>query len=172
MLFRKFVCGLSGGKVRQRIPACKGLICVLLIVFFGLSAGAQQITGSIRGTILDPTGATVPGASVKATQTETGLTRNTVTNRSGEYILLELPVGHYWLEATAKGFQTYIQQGIVLDVNETANIPVRLAVGAEIQKLQVEADAQLIQTTVTSLGKTVTEREVLDLPLDGRNFSQ
>ncbi|HEV3511453.1 MAG TPA: carboxypeptidase regulatory-like domain-containing protein [Candidatus Sulfotelmatobacter sp.] len=154
------------------MPACKGLICVLLTVFCGLSAAAQQITGSIRGTVLDPAGATVPGASVKATQTETGLTRNAVTNRSGEYILLELPVGHYWLQATAKGFQTYIQQGIVLDVNETASIPVHLAVGAEIQKLEVDADAQLIQTTVTSLGKTVTEREVLDLPLDGRNFSQ
>ncbi len=72
----------------------------------------------------------------------------------------------------AKGFQKYVQQGITLNVNETAVIPVHLAVGAESQVLEVNADAQLIQGTVTSLGKTVSEREVLDLPLNGRNFTQ
>ena len=111
-------------------------------------------------------------ASVSATQTETGLTRNAVTDRSGEYVLLELPVGHYSLKVIAKGFSMYVQQGIVLDVNETATVPIRLALGAETQKLEVQADAQLIQSTVTSMGKTVTERDVLELPLNGRNFSQ
>ena len=72
----------------------------------------------------------------------------------------------------AKGFQTYIQRGIVLDVDETPTIPIRLAVGSETQKLEVQADAQLIQTTVTSLGKTVSERDVLELPLNGRDFAQ
>ena len=85
---------------------------------------------------------------------------------------MELPVGHYQLQVEAKGFQTYIQQGITLNVNETATIPVHLAVGAESQQVQVVADAQLIQGTVTSLGKAVSGREVLDLPLDGRNFTQ
>ena len=148
----------------------KSLLCLGLLL--GCSAAAQQITGSIRGTVVDSSGATVQGASVTAVETETGLTRGTVTNRSGEYTLLELPVGHYTLQATAKGFQTYVQQGISLDVNETANVPVRLAVGSETLKVEVQADAQLIQATVTSLGKTVTQRDILDLPLDGRNFSQ
>ena len=85
---------------------------------------------------------------------------------------MELPVGHYELQVEAKGFQKYIQQGITLNVNETATIPVHLSVGAETQQVQVMADAQLIQGTVTSLGKTVSEREVLDLPLNGRNFTQ
>jgi hypothetical protein len=152
------------------MPVLKSLLGLGLLL--GCNAAAQQITGSIRGTIVDPSGATVQGASVTALLTETGLTRNAVTNRSGEYTLLELPVGHYTVQATAKGFQTYIQQGIFLDVNETATVPVRLAVGSELLKLEVQADAQLIQATVTSLGKTVTERDILDLPLDGRNFSQ
>lgn len=112
------------------------------------------------------------GASVSAIQAETGLTRSAVSNRSGEYLILELPVGHYSIKATAKGFETYIQQGIVLDVNETATVPVRLAVGAETLKLEVQADAQLIQSTVSGLGKTVTQQDILDLPLNGRNFSQ
>jgi hypothetical protein len=137
-----------------------------------LGAVAQQISGSIRGTVVDPTGATVQGASVSATQTETGLTRTSTTDHSGGYVLLELPVGHYRLQVEGKGFQKYIQQGITLDVDETATIPVRLAVGAETQHVDVQADALLIQATVTSLGKTVSEREVLDLPLNGRNFSQ
>ncbi len=144
----------------------------MLAMFLGLSAAAQQISGSIRGTVVDATGATVQGASVSATQTETGLTRASTTDRSGEYVLLELPVGHYQLRVEGRGFETYIQQGIILDVNQTATVPVRLVVGAETQQIDVQADAQLIESTVTSLGKTVSEREVLDLPLNGRNFTQ
>jgi len=137
-----------------------------------LPAAAQQITGSIRGTVIDPAGAAVAGASITATQTETGLTRSAVTDHSGSYVLLELPVGHYKLQVTGKGFQSYIQQGIFLDVNATATVPVRLTIGAETQKIEVQADAQLIQATVTGLGETVTQRDVEELPLNGRNFSQ
>jgi len=147
------------------------LVCAI-VVLYGASALAQQITGSIRGTVQDPSGAVVSSASVSAKQSETGLTRSAMTDHTGAYVLLELPVGHYQVQVEAKGFQTYIQEGIILDVNETATVPVRLAVGAETQQVQVRADAQLIQGTVTSLGKTVSEREVLDLPLNGRNFTQ
>ena len=147
------------------------LVC-LIVVFAGANVFAQQITGSIRGTVSDPSGAVVNAAAVTANQTETGLTRTAMTDRTGAYVLLELPVGHYQLQVEAKGFQKYVQQGIILNVNETATIPVRLAVGAQTQQVDVMADAQLIQGTVTSLGKTVSEREVLDLPLNGRNFTQ
>jgi hypothetical protein len=148
----------------------RNLLCAVLALFISLSAAAQQITGSIRGTVVDSTGATVQAASVSAAQAETGLSRTSITDRSGAYVLLELPVGHYRLQVQGKGFETYVQQGIVLDVNETATIPVHLAVGAETQHIEVQADAQLIQGTVTSLGKMVSEREVLDLPLNGRQF--
>jgi hypothetical protein len=150
----------------------RSLVYVLAIVMVGLHAGAQQITGSIRGTVQDPSSAFVQSASVSARQTETGLTRTAITDPSGAYVLVELPVGHYELRVEAKGFRKYVQQGITLNVNETATIPIHLVVGAEGEVLEVNADAQLIQGTVTSLGKTVTEREVLDLPLNGRNFTQ
>ena len=159
-------------KTEQTMTTLRNLIFAVLATCLVSSSSAQQISGSIRGTVVDPTGAAVLGASVSATQTETGLNRIAMTDRSGEYVLVELPVGHYRLQVEGKGFQTYIQQGIILDVNETATIPVRLAVGAETQHVDVQADAQLIQSTVTSLGKTVSEREVLDLPLNGRNFTQ
>jgi hypothetical protein len=85
---------------------------------------------------------------------------------------LELPVGHYRLEVAATGFQKYLQEGISLDVNETAAVPVHLAVGSDKEQVQVQADAELIQPTVTSLGQVVHEREINDLPLNGRDFSQ
>jgi hypothetical protein len=137
-----------------------------------LRVAAQQITGSIRGTVLDPSGAIVQAATVTAKQIETGLTRAAVTDHQGEYVLVELPIGHYQLEVQAKGFQKYLQQGISLDVNETATVSIHLKLGSETQEVEVSADAALVQSTVSSLGETVMEHEILDLPLDGRNFSQ
>lgn len=137
-----------------------------------LSLSAQQITGNIRGTVTDPSGAIIRGASVTARQAETGLARNTTTDRNGNYVLLELPVGHYRLQAAARGFQEYVQDGITLNVNETASVSPRLAVGSEKEQVLVSADAELIEPTVTSMGKVVQQRELEDLPLNGRNFSQ
>jgi hypothetical protein len=150
----------------------KALTFVIATVFVSLNVAGQQITGSIRGTVLDPSGATVQAATVTAQQVETGLTRSAMTDRQGAYVLIELPIGHYQLEVRAKGFQKYLQQGISLDVNETATVSVSLKVGSETQQVEIKADAALVQSTVSSLGETVMEREILDLPLDGRNFSQ
>ena len=147
------------------------LICTLMMLV-AVKVVAQQITGNIRGTVLDASGAVVQAAAATARQLETGLTRTTFTDSSGAYLLVELPVGHYTLEVSARGFQKYLQEGISLNVNETASIPVHLAVGTDTERVQVMADAQLIQSTSSSLGLAVVERELLDLPLDGRNFSQ
>lgn len=147
------------------------LMCALVLLF-SPALYAQQISGNIRGTVSDSSGAVVQSAAVTAKQAETGLARTALTDASGAFLLVELPVGHYSLEVTAKGFQKYLQQGITLDVNETANVPVHLAVGTETERVQVMSDAQLIQTTTSSLGSVVGESELLDLPLDGRNFSQ
>jgi Carboxypeptidase regulatory-like domain/TonB dependent receptor len=146
------------------------LLFILLLAC--TSALSQQITGNLRGTVLDPSGAVVQGAAVTARQTETGFMRTATTDRAGNYVLLELPVGHYGLEIGARGFQKYIQEGISLDVDETAVVPIKLSVGSEKEVVQVEANAELIQSTVTSTGDVVLQRELLDLPLDGRNFSQ
>ena len=145
---------------------------LMLLALSCASLFAQQITGSIRGTVTDQTGAIVQGATVTAVQTETGRTRSATTDHNGDYLLLELPVGRYRVQVAAKGFREYIQDGITLSVNETASVPARLEVGSEKEQLQVEADAQLIQPTVTAMGKVVEQRELEDLPLNGRDFSQ
>jgi hypothetical protein len=145
---------------------------VFAVVLASISVSAQQITGNIRGTVADPSAAVVQNASVTAYQVETGLTRSAITDRAGNYLLLELPVGHYRLEVVATGFQKYLQNGISLAVDETADVPVHLAIGSGKEQVQVQADAELIQPTVTSLGQVVREREIQDLPLNGRDFSQ
>jgi outer membrane receptor protein involved in Fe transport len=152
--------------------SAKTLTLFLVALLTVSNVAAQQITGSIRGTVSDPSGAVVQAAAVTAKQIETGLTRLAVTDKQGEYVLVELPIGHYQLEVQAKGFETYLQEGISLDVNQNAAVSVHLELGSEAQRVEVSANATLVQTTVSSLGQTVMEREILDLPLDGRNFSQ
>jgi hypothetical protein len=87
----------------------RNLACLLLTVTAALNMAAQQITGNIRGTVLDPSGAIVQSATVTAKQIETGLTRSAMTDRQGGYVLVELPIGHYELEVHAQGFQKYLQ---------------------------------------------------------------
>ena len=148
------------------------LTCILFITLVAVTVNAQQITGNIRGTVRDTSGAVVQSAVVTVREVETGLTRDAISDRGGNYLLLELPVGHYKLEVTATGFQKYVQEGISLDVNESATIAVSLKVGSPTEQVEVNANAALIQNTASSLGQTVMTREILDLPLDGRNFSQ
>src|SRR5580692_4809637 len=159
---------LGDSKNNMKI-VCNVLAFVLLAC---LSLSAQQITGNIRGTVTDPTGALIQGAAVTARQAETGLSRSATTDRNGSYVLLELPVGHYHLHVAAKGFEEYEQDGITLNVDETASVSPHLAVGSEKQQVLVRADASLIEPTVTSMGKVVEQSELEDLPLNGRDFSQ
>jgi len=133
---------------------------------------AQEISAGIHGTVTDESGGTVSGARVTAINTDTGLQRGTVSNAQGAYLLVELPVGHYRVEAEAQGFKKYVQEGISLDVNQQATVAVHLAVGTATQQIQVTSDAPMIETTSTNLGQTVGEREILDLPLNGRAFTQ
>jgi len=160
----------SSGRFENNMNVVRYVLPLLVIACSSLSA--QQITGNIRGTVTDPTGAVIQGAAATARQAETGLSRTAITDRNGNYVLLELPVGHYRLQVAAKGFGEYVQDGITLDVNETASVSPHLVVGSESQQVLVRADAEMIEPTTTSMGKVVEQRELEDLPLNGRNFSQ
>lgn len=144
----------------------------LLFLFAGVRLWAQEATGSIRGTVTDPSGAVVPDVQVTAIQLETGFTRQTKNDSHGNYSLVLLPVGHYRVEAVKDGFRKYLQNGITLNVNQVAVISIRLALGSLQQTLEVRGDASLVQTTTNDLGETVRGQEIVDLPLNGRNFTQ
>src|SRR5437762_8776630 len=94
------------------------LINLLLIVAIGCTGAWAQATAQISGTVKDQSGAVLPGAEIKATQTETNLERTTISNETGSYVLPNLPLGPYKVEVALPGFRTYIQSGLVLQVND------------------------------------------------------
>jgi hypothetical protein len=117
----------------------------------------QAQTSQIQGAVKDSSGSTVPGAEVKATQSDTGAVRSVTSAGDGGYILSNLPVGPYRIEVTKAGFSTYVQTGIVLQVDASPTIDVILKVGAVSEQVQVEANATLVETqtnTISKLSKT------------------
>jgi Carboxypeptidase regulatory-like domain len=144
------------------------IVCNVLafVVLACLNLSAQQITRNIRGTVTDLSGAAIQGSAGYSTAGGNGLSRSTTTDRNGNYVVLELPVGHYRLQVAAKGFQEYVQDGITLNVNETASVSPYLTVGSERTRVLMSADAKLIEPTVISMGKVLQQRELEDLPLD------
>jgi hypothetical protein len=161
------------GRPLVRIYPFAKLILLLSVPLCCASiSGAQDISGSLRGNVLDASGAVVAVATVTAVNVDTGLSRSTMTDAQGDYLLVSVPVGNYRLDVEAKGFRKYSQEGITLNVNQPATVSVRMVVGTITDTLEVKANADLIETTTTSLGTTVGDREVLDLPLNGRHFTQ
>src|SRR3989441_11708871 len=134
------------------------------------SAWAQS-TAQITGTVKDASGAVLPGVEVTATQTETGIARSTVSNETGVYVLPNLPLGPYKLETSLVGFRTFVQTGIVLQVNSNPVINVTLEVGQRSEQVEVQANAALVETRTVGVGQTMETQRILELPLNGRNVT-
>src|SRR6185369_13319091 len=105
-----------------------------------------QATAQISGSVKDQSGAALPGVEITVTQTDTGVTRSAVTNETGSYILQNLPIGSYRLEASLPGFRSYVQTGIVLQVNGSPVINATLSVGQVTEEIEVTANASLVET--------------------------
>ena len=140
-----------------------------------LTAGQRlhgQATGSISGTVTDMTGSAVPGAKVTVTAPATGLSRSSVTNDSGEYVIPLLGVANYDVEVEQKGFQTAAAKDIRLQVDERRELNFKLSPATVQQAVEVSATAVSIQTADATLGQVITSQQVADLPLNGRDFVQ
>ena len=127
-----------------------------------------QAVSQISGNVKDETGALVPGVQVTATQTATGFKRTALTDEAGGYLLLNLPLGPYRLDATKMGFRTYVQTGIELQVSSTPEIAITLGVGQVSESVQVEANASQIETRSVGVGTVIENQRILELPLNGR----
>src|SRR6266571_4983180 len=147
------------------------VLSVCFAVCMNLSAQTASVA-QINGTVKDQSGALLPGVDIKVTHAETGYSRSAVTDETGAYILPNLPIGPYRLEASLPGFSTYVQTGIVLQVNSNPTIPIVLAVGAVTETIQVEANAAQVETHSTGIGQVIDQNRVLELPLNGRQVSQ
>lgn len=144
----------------------------LLVCTLSVPAAWAQSTASISGSVKDPSGAVLPGVEVAVTQTDTALRRTAVTNETGSYTLTNLPVGPYRFEAALPGFRTYVQTGIVLQVNDTPSINVVLEVGQVSETVEVQANAALVETRSTGIGQIMDNQRVLELPLNGRQVTE
>src|SRR5262245_22685639 len=138
-----------------------------MFVFCGIVWG--QATAQIAGTVRDESGAVIPGAEIKVTQTATGASRTAISNEEGRYIFSTLPLGPYVLEATHDGFTSYMQTGIVLQVDGKLNIDIPLKVGALGQEVSVQANITQVEARSTGVGTVVDNLRVSEMPLNGRN---
>ena len=146
------------------------LLGSFVVAFLGASmAFAQAVsTASIAGTVRDPSGSVLPGVTVTATQTDTGLTRTVSSDDAGGYIIPSLPVGPYKLEFMLQGFRTFVQTGIVLQVNGSPTINGILELGSVEESVTVQGESPLIETRSVGIGMVVDNQRVLELPLNGR----
>ncbi|SEC00168.1 TonB-dependent receptor [Terriglobus roseus] len=150
----------------------------LLTCAVGLASCAPALaqslnTSQIVGTVQDPTGASVPDAIVTLTQTDTGLVRTVKTSSSGTYSVNDLPLGPYKLQVSAPNFQGYTVTGIVLQVGSNPTYDVRLAIGSQTEEVTVQTSGGVqVETVSNGIGQVIDQRQVVELPLNGRDPTQ
>jgi hypothetical protein len=137
----------------------------------GLAAicAAQDPRGSLTGTVLDASGALVPGAEVRATKIDTWVTARGVTNEAGRFNIRFLLPGVYRVTAAKAGFKTYSQDNLEVRIDDTLDITIRLEIGSIAETVEVRAGASLLETSTSTLGQVVDERRMLELPQKGGN---
>ena len=143
----------------------------LTVLLAATSAWAQLSTAQLSGRVTDESSAVLPGVTVTATQTDTGLARSVTTDEKGTYLLTNLPTGPYRLEAMLQGFRTYAQTGIVLQVAATPSINVVLGIGSLEETVSVEASAPLVDVRSAGISDVVDNERILELPLQGRQVT-
>ncbi len=151
---------------------CRIALCLALLLTFAASAIAQTVTGSIRGTVTDPSGALVTGAKVTASNANTGVATVATTDHDGTYNIQSLPIGSYVVTAAMQGFSITSMGPIALEIDQIAKIDVKLQVGAVTTTVEVGSDSgAVLQTEDSTLGTTVTANSIESLPLSGQNIS-
>ena len=133
-----------------------------------LNAQSKNITATLSGTVSDPSGARVPKATLKLTDPDLGVTRLDTTGPEGDFTFALLPQGTYILEASAPGFKTTKQNGIILSAGDTENVAISLAIGAT-EQVTVNMTGPLLQTEDSNISTEITSKQIEELPLNLRN---
>lgn len=147
------------------------LVLFVLLTWCGLAVG-QNITATLLGRVTDETGAVLPGVQITVKNLNTGLTRDTITNETGDYIVTFLPVGEYEVTTELTGFRRDVRHGIVLQVDQRARVDIRFQVGEVTETLEVTAAAPLIDTETSAIGTVIDNRKISELPLNARRFEE
>lgn len=147
----------------------------ILLTCFALVLGClplyAAITGSISGSVLDPSGAAIPGAQVTIRNEATGVTQVVTTDNAGSYTFPALNIGVYTLTTAPPGFQTYETHGIKVDANSAIRIEITVQIGTTNQVQEVTADALQVETQSTQLGQVIESTKMTSVPLNGRSFT-
>ena len=154
-----------------RRPFCMlASLVAIMILCFGLFAASlhAQGYGTISGLVTDPTGAAVTGASVVATQVQSGAVMATTTGKDGRFVFPTLLPAGYSLAVTAAGFELYVQKGIVLQADQALTVNIPMKIGAQTATVSVSADAPQVDTTTGTLSQVIDQQRVEDIPLNGR----
>jgi hypothetical protein len=150
-----------------------GLLALAVVCLWLLpSRAAAQSSGAVNGVVSDDSGAVLPGATVTVVNTGTGQTRTATSGSDGFYSVPLLQPGTYRLTFTLQGFSTLIRDGVKVTVSETARVNARLEVGGRAEDVTVVGDVPLVETANATMGIVIDEKKVVDLPLNGRNFTQ
>ncbi len=148
------------------------LIVLLLVLFLVVPANAQTFRGSINGTVTDPSGASVPGAAVKATEVSTNIEHNTTTSSEGQFSFQDLALGFYKVSVTASGFPTYSVDKVEVVAGQIHTLSVQLKIGQSSTTVEVSAAAITLDTTTSTQSMTIADDMVQNAPLNGRDFTQ
>ena len=145
------------------------LVCLSLPL---VPLNAQTTTASIVGTVSDPSGAVIGGASITVTNIGTNIAVKTTTDTAGDYVVTPLAIGRYSVTVEAPGFKKFLRSDITLNVQDRVRVDATLEVGAVTDTVEVAAAAPLLQTDTSYLGQVVESQRIVDLPLNGRYFSR
>jgi hypothetical protein len=160
---------ISQSRRTGRFRGLFALLAAMLLLLSAPSVFAQGITGTITGTVTDPTGAIVPNAKVTITQVDTNAVRTIMSSGSGTYSVPQLPPGKYSVKVDAKGFKGFKQTNIVLQIDQIAQVDATLTLGAENDTVEVTASGAVLQTEDSSIGSVVDAQAIQNTPLNGHN---
>jgi hypothetical protein len=146
--------------------------CACLVVFLFAASLHAQVSAVLSGTVTDQSGAAISGATVTAKDIDTGASRVTLADAEGRYQFASLPVGPYEVRAEKTGFRREVRTGIHLVVGQTAMVDMQLQIGESNQQVTVEGDAPLVDVATDDISDLVGEKQVKDLPLNGRSFDE
>jgi hypothetical protein len=154
------------------IQPAQVFLCLIILIAASITGHAQTVTGSVRGTITDPTGAVIPGAQVTATNVDTGVSTSSSTNGDGLYSIRFLPIGKYTLTAKSSAFADYKSTAFQLDIAQEATIDIKMSVSSTSTNVQVEADvAPILNQENPTLGLTLSGNAISNIPLNGRSLN-
>jgi hypothetical protein len=131
-----------------------------------------QDTGTILGKITDASGAVIPGAAVELTNVRTNQSSRTTTNELGDYVFTFVRIGNYSIRVEHQGFRTAVFPNLILNVQQTMRVDISMQVGGVAEVLEIMAESPLLESVTSSSGQVVRNKEIVDLPLNGRDYQQ